>query len=86
MPHVSIKHFPSSISAQKQSQLVETIALAVCRAFDCDEGAISISMKEVSPEKWHAEVYGPDIEGQVASLVKAPSYQPEDGRPLGQRQ
>ena len=47
------------------------VAIAGCAA-----SSVSVAVEEVPPEKWTAEVFLPDIQGQADKLVKKPGYDP----------
>lgn len=74
MPHVSIKHFPADLDADRRSRLVEAVAAAVQSAFGCDDGAISIALEAVEPAAWQDRVYGPEIQDRKHLLAKVPRY------------
>ncbi|MET0405685.1 MAG: tautomerase family protein [Cystobacter sp.] len=74
MPHVNIKHFPVSLSEEKQAELVASVTQAVQRAFGCAEGVISISIEPVEKEAWNERVYVPEIVNRKDLLRKTPNY------------
>ena len=74
MPHVNIKHFPVSLSEEKQSELVAAVTKAVKSAFGCDEGVISIALEPVEKEVWNERVYTPEIVNRKNLLRKPPNY------------
>ncbi len=74
MPHVSIKHFPVSLSDQQHSELVAAVTKAMTSAFGCDEGSVSIILEPVEKELWNEKVYIPEIANQKHRLGKVPTY------------
>lgn len=74
MPHVSIKHFPASITQELRAELIESIVSAVTTAFACDEKVVSISIESIPPDQWQEEVYLPQIVGRREFLAKTPQY------------
>lgn len=74
MPHVSIKHFPVSLTDQQHSELVAAVTKAMTSAFGCDEGAVSIILEPVEKELWNEKVYIPEIANQKHRLGKVPTY------------
>ncbi|MGF1703652.1 tautomerase PptA [Photobacterium makurazakiensis] len=74
MPHVSIKHFPVSVSEKQKEILVNKINQVITETLGCDEGAISISLEAVQPDNWQQEVYLPEIDTKSKFLIKAPNY------------
>ncbi|MCJ1678239.1 tautomerase family protein [Streptomyces sp. APSN-46.1] len=74
MPHLTIKHFPKSLTPDEQTQLVAKLTAAVQEAFACDEGAISIALHPIDPALWDAQVYRPDITARQDTLIKKPNY------------
>jgi 4-oxalocrotonate tautomerase len=74
MPHINIKHFPVTISEEKQARLVASLTEAVTAAFGCPEGVISIALEPVHQDAWQQKVYGPEITGRAELLFKKPNY------------
>jgi amino acid adenylation domain-containing protein len=74
MPHVNIKHFPSTLQAHQISALVEAITSAVRTAFSVDEGTVSIALEPVAQDAWNERVYIPEIVQGAGNLVKVPTY------------
>jgi 4-oxalocrotonate tautomerase len=74
MPHVSIKHFPVSVSEKQKEILVDNINQAIIKALGCDEGVISIALENVQPDDWQQEVYQPEIDTKSHLLIKTPNY------------
>ncbi|MFL6126438.1 amino acid adenylation domain-containing protein [Actinophytocola sp.] len=76
VPHVNIKHFPTSLSEEQQSELVAAVTRAVTNAFGCDEGVVSIALEPVAKEAWNERVYFPEIVNRKDTLSKKPNYGP----------
>ncbi|MFG2607172.1 tautomerase family protein [Streptomyces sp. NPDC048514] len=74
MPHVTIQHFPKSLTAGQLSRLVEQVTAAVQEAFEVEEPAVSIALAPVAPEDWDTQVYQPGIAAHREELAKAPGY------------
>ena len=74
VPHVNIKHFPASLSEEKQSELLAAVTKAVTSAFSCDEGVISIALEPVEQDVWNDRVYLPEIVNGGDLLHKRPNY------------
>jgi len=74
VPHVNIKHFPASLSEEKQAELVANVTRAIKNAFACDEGAISIALEPVGKDSWNERVYVPEIVDRKDLLCKVPNY------------
>jgi phenylpyruvate tautomerase PptA (4-oxalocrotonate tautomerase family) len=74
VPHVNIKHFPTSLSEQQRSELVAVLTSAVQTAFGCAEGSISIALEPVEKEVWNDRVYVPEIVNRRDLLHKTPNY------------
>ncbi|GAA2965933.1 amino acid adenylation domain-containing protein [Actinokineospora diospyrosa] len=74
MPHVNIKHFPVSLSAEQQSELVSAVTRAMTNAFGCDDGAVSIAFEPIAKEVWNEQVYLPEIVNRRHTLGKVPNY------------
>jgi 4-oxalocrotonate tautomerase len=74
MPHVTIKHYPKSLTPEEQTQLAAKLTAAVQEAFACDEGVISIALHPVEPDLWDDQVYHPEITAHRDALIKTPTY------------
>jgi 4-oxalocrotonate tautomerase len=74
MPHVNIKHFPTSLSQEQQAGLVAAVTQAVMAALKCDEGVVSIALEPIDKETWRERVYLPEIIHRKNLLRKAPTY------------
>jgi 4-oxalocrotonate tautomerase len=73
MPHVTIKHFPATLSADQASTLSKALTAAVTDAFGCPDTVVSIALRPVAAEVWDEQVYRPEIAGRE-SLLKQPEY------------
>lgn len=74
MPHLNIKHFPTSMSVENREALIATLTAAVKQAFGCPEHVISIAIEPVEQQEWHERVYVPEILEKRALLYKQPNY------------
>ncbi|MEU0004565.1 tautomerase family protein [Streptomyces sp. NPDC006314] len=74
MPHVTIRHFPKSLTDAQLARLVEQVTAAVHEAFGVEERVISIALAPVAPEDWDSQVYQPEIAAGREKLAKAPGY------------
>ncbi|WP_260859855.1 tautomerase family protein [Streptomyces cupreus] len=74
MPHVTIQHFPKSLTAEQRFRLVEQVTAAVQEAFGVEERVVSIALVPVPPEDWDARVYQPEIAAHREKLAKEPGY------------
>lgn len=74
MPHVTIKHFPDNLEANRISALVDAITSAVRTAFSVEEGVVSIALEPVAQDAWNERVYIPEIVEDPGHLVKSPDY------------
>jgi 4-oxalocrotonate tautomerase len=75
MPHVIVKMYPGRTRDQIE-RLAEAITRDVVAIAGCAAQSVSVAVEEVAPDKWAAEVYGPDIRDQAHKLVKKPGYDP----------
>jgi 4-oxalocrotonate tautomerase len=75
MPHVSVKMHPGPSEEAKQA-LTRAIVKDVMTHAQVSEDSVSVSIEEVGPGRWTADVYKPDIEAKQASLYKKPGYKP----------
>ncbi len=75
MPHIIVKMYPGR-SADAIERLAQAITRDVVAIAGCAAKSVSVALEEVPPEKWAAEVYLPDIEGQADKLIKKPGYDP----------
>lgn len=73
MPHIIIKHFPSSSKEQRDNISLD-ITKTISKNLHCSENVISISFEEIDKEHWYKEVYKPEIIDKKDSLHKQPNY------------
>ncbi|MFD4640822.1 tautomerase family protein [Lentzea sp. NPDC058436] len=73
MPHVTVKHFPATLSPEQEAALSTALTSAITEAFGCQENVVSIALRPVPAEAWDEQVYQPEIAGQD-SLLKQPQY------------
>ncbi len=73
MPHIIVKLWPGKTEQQKR-QLADLITRDVMEVLHYGDESVSVSMEEVSPERWKQEVYTPDIVGRANTLLKKPGY------------
>jgi 4-oxalocrotonate tautomerase len=74
MPHVIVKLWPGK-TAQQKRKLADAITKNVMSVLNYGEESVSVSLEEVAPEAWAAEVYRPDIIAKPEQLYKKPGYQ-----------
>ncbi|UNM16894.1 amino acid adenylation domain-containing protein [Streptomyces formicae] len=74
LPHVNIKHFPTQLGEERESELIAAVVKAVQSAFECNEGVISIALEPVERDSWNERVYVPELVGRKELLRKAPKY------------
>ena len=60
MPYIAIKCYPKDPAVKKA--VVEKINDVFLELWGCPPEALSISMEEISPEKWEETVFKPEIE------------------------
>ena len=73
MPHVIVKLWPGKSEAQKQ-ELSAAIVRDVTSILGYGDESVSVGFEEVPPDRWEAEVYGPDIQDRWRLLTKQPGY------------
>ncbi|UWQ35309.1 tautomerase family protein (plasmid) [Leisingera sp. M527] len=74
MPHVIIKHFDATLTAEQHAALSEAITRSVTQVFGCSPHAVSIALRPVAPDDWHGSVFVPDIKTRPQELLKSPDY------------
>ncbi|WP_030897450.1 tautomerase family protein [Streptomyces sp. NRRL F-5126] len=74
MPHVSIKHWPTTFTESQRDELVSELTRTVTRVFGVEEGSVSIAVEAVEPSRWMDEVHTPEIAGRAHLLWKQPHY------------
>ena len=67
MPYIAIKAFPKD-EATKQ-KLVEKINEAVLEVVGCPPEAVTISLEEITPDRWEAEVKKTEIEPKQDKMM-----------------
>jgi 4-oxalocrotonate tautomerase len=75
MPHVSIKMFPGRSEEQKVT-LSDAIVKDVVAIAQCDAKSVSVTIEEITEEKWAEKVYQQDIINKKDFLYKEPGYNP----------
>lgn len=73
MPHIEIKCFPGR-SDETKTECALKIADVIAETLDCNSSSVSVSIKDISEEKWKSEVWDKDIEPQMDLLYKKPEY------------
>lgn len=73
MPHISVKMFPGRTEEQKQ-QFADKIVEAAKTILGSSDASLSVSISEVEPSKWDADVYDPQIVAKEHALYKRPGY------------
>lgn len=74
MPHINIKHFPKSLTKEKQTELASAITQIITNIFQCDEKVVSIALQPIEKESWNEAVYVPEIINRKELLCKTPNY------------
>jgi len=67
MPYIAIKAFPKD-EATKQ-KLVEKINEAVLEVVGCPPEAVTISLEEITPDRWEADVKKTEIEPKQDKMM-----------------
>ncbi|MBP5604428.1 MAG: tautomerase family protein [Ruminiclostridium sp.] len=73
MPHVSVKCYPGRTEEQKRL-LAEKITSDVIEIFGAAEETVSVSIRDIDPEKWESEIVGKEILPEKEYLYKKPGY------------
>lgn len=76
MPHISVKCYPGRTEEQKRI-LAQRITNDVMEVLDCPEKSVSVSIQEITQDKWDVEVWDKEIEPQKEYLYKKPGYTKE---------
>ena len=67
MPYIAIKAFPKD-EATKQ-KLVEKINEAVLEVVGCPPEAVTISLEEITPDRWETDVKKTEIEPKQDKMM-----------------
>ena len=67
MPYIAIKSYPKDEATKKK--LVDQINQAFLDTWGCPQEAISISLEEVAPADWDAQVRKPEIEPRKDQMM-----------------
>ena len=67
MPYIAIKAYPKDEAIKKR--VADRINQVFLEEWGCSPEAISISIEEVSPEKWTDEVVNKEIEPQKDKMI-----------------
>ncbi len=69
MPHVIVKMYPGRTEDQKR-RLADAITQAVVSIAVCSEDAVSVSIEEVTQDRWKEEVYEPFISKSESTMYR----------------
>ena len=67
MPYIKIKAYPKDPAVKQR--VAERINQVFLEEWGCPAAAICISMEEVAPAKWDAEVRKPEIETNLSNMM-----------------
>ena len=73
MPHINVKCYPGRTEEQKK-KLAEKITQDVIEILGAKESNISVSIQDIQPEKWKADVVEKEILPNKDFLYKTPGY------------
>ena len=73
MPHVVVKMLAGRSDEQKR-RLAAAITQAVIQGVDCGEGAVSVAITDIAPDRWDEDVYDAEIATSGERLFKRPGY------------
>ncbi|MCK7405892.1 tautomerase PptA [Enterobacter roggenkampii] len=74
MPHVDIKCFPRDLNDEQKAALAADIADVIIRHFNSKDSSVSVSLKQIAPENWKAQVWDTEIGPKLEELIKKPGY------------
>lgn len=77
MPHLTIKHFPVSLTRADRDALSRELSETIAKIFRCRPGVVSIALEAVEEGDWDPRVVQPEILGRRELLCKAPDYVPD---------
>ena len=78
MPHVTVRMYAGR-SEEDKARLAEAIGQALVQSLGSSERSISVTIEDVSPDDWMAEVYEPEILAKADQVYKKPGYGPAAG-------
>ncbi|MGZ3275070.1 MAG: tautomerase family protein [Caulobacteraceae bacterium] len=78
MPHVTVRMYAGRTEEDKQ-RLAEAIGQALMQTLGSSERSISVTIEDVPPDDWMAQVYEPEITAKDDRLYKRPGYGPAAG-------
>ena len=78
MPHVNVRLYPGR-SDEDKARLADAIGQALTLTLGSSDRSISVTIEDVAPDDWMAEVYDPEIAGKADRLFKKPGYGPAAG-------
>ena len=67
MPYIKIKAYPKDPAVKPR--VAERINQVFLEEWGCSPAAICISIEEVPPEKWDAQVRKPEIETNLSKMM-----------------
>jgi 4-oxalocrotonate tautomerase len=78
MPHVNVRLYPGR-SDEDKARLADAIGQALAQTLGSSDRSISVTIEDVAPDDWMAEVYDPEITAKADRLFKRPGYGPAAG-------
>ena len=78
MPHVNVRLYPGR-SDEDKARLADAIGQALTLTLGSSDRSISVTIEDVAPDDWMAEVYDPEITAKADRLFKRPGYGPASG-------
>jgi 4-oxalocrotonate tautomerase len=75
VPHVNVRMYAGRTEEDK-ARLAAALGQALMDTLGSSERSISVTIEDVPPDDWMAEVYEPEITGKVDRLYKKPGYGP----------
>ena len=75
MPHVNIKLFSRDFTPTEKQDLADALTKVLMTHLQIYEGAISICLEPIPPERWAEAVEEPEFAAKRHLLIKYPNYQ-----------
>lgn len=74
MPHIVISCFKAEIPQANLDRIQQQIVQLLQQELGCSEGAVSVDLKQIAPERWKDSVYLPRIQPRLEALLRKPGY------------
>jgi len=74
MPHVNIKHFPTTMNEAQRLSLADAIVETILTHFDTYPGAVTVALEPIAESEWEIKVMRDELVNKRDLIIKAAEY------------